>query len=125
MRRAASAGTGTLSSSRPCLMKTTRRSVTWHPEQMNVWCSQPRKCAVSSGTTLVRINSEPHAVKRIGRTLTNTRPFSARMVSGRVQTKAYQRYRGAGTPVVSPRRTGPLLIGARLEILQGHFEKAE
>src|SRR3984893_14690390 len=39
MRRAACMGMGGPSASRPSLMNTTRRSVTWHPEQMNVWCS--------------------------------------------------------------------------------------
>jgi hypothetical protein len=28
-------------------MNTTRRSVTWHSEQMKVWCSTPRTGAVS------------------------------------------------------------------------------
>jgi hypothetical protein len=44
------------------------RSVTWHPEQMDVWCSTPRAATVSSGTTFVRINSAPQAVQRITRT---------------------------------------------------------
>jgi len=30
------------SSSRPCLVKAIRRTVIWHPEQINVWCSKPR-----------------------------------------------------------------------------------
>src|SRR6202035_2143652 len=41
------------SSSRPCLVKAIRRTVIWHPEQTNVWCSKPRTVVVCSGTTLV------------------------------------------------------------------------
>jgi hypothetical protein len=67
-RLAACMGIGGLSVSRPPLMNTTRCSVTWHAEQMNVWCSIPRTATVSSGTTFVRINSEPHAVQSIART---------------------------------------------------------
>src|ERR1700738_2369659 len=65
MRRAACMGMGGPSASRPSLMKITPRSVTWHPEQMNVWCSTPCTATVSSGTTLVRINSAPQALQRI------------------------------------------------------------
>ena len=61
-------GIGALSVSRPAFVNTTRRSMTWHAEQMNVWCSTPRTEAVSSGTTFVRINSAPQAVQRITRT---------------------------------------------------------
>ena len=55
-RGAASMCMGTLSSSRPCLVKTNRRFVTWQPEQMKVWCSQPRHAPYrreprSSGST--------------------------------------------------------------------------
>jgi hypothetical protein len=97
MRRASSAGSGTLSSSRPCLVKTTRRSVTWHAEQMNVWCSQPRKHAVSSGTTLVRINSAPHAVQRNGRTLTSS-PRSCPVCLPCLSKRRRRARAGAGTP---------------------------
>ena len=69
MRGAACIGMGGLSVSRPPLMNATRCSVTWHAEQMNVWCSTPRAATVSSGTTFVRINSPPHAAQRITRTL--------------------------------------------------------
>src|ERR1700730_612151 len=62
---AACRGTAWVSSSPPCLVKITRRSVTWHAEQINVWYSKPRTVAVSSGTTFVRINSAPQAVQRI------------------------------------------------------------
>ena len=55
-------GIGALSSSRPCLMSSTRRSVTWHSGHMKVWCSTP---GTSSWATFVRINSPPHAVQRI------------------------------------------------------------
>ena len=72
MRRAACMGMGGPSASRPSLMNTTRRSVTWHPEQMNVWCSTPRTATVWSGTTFVRINSAPQAVQRITRTRNRT-----------------------------------------------------
>ena len=68
MRGAACIGMGGLSVSRPPLMNATRCSVTWHAEQMNVWCSTPRAATVSSGTTFVRINSPPHAAQRITRT---------------------------------------------------------
>jgi hypothetical protein len=68
MRGAACIGMGGLSVSRPPLMNATRCSVTWHAEQMNVWCSTPRAATVSSGTTFVRINSAPHAAQRITRT---------------------------------------------------------
>src|ERR1700730_3421136 len=68
MRRAACTGMGGLSASRPSLMNRTRRSETWHPEQMNVWCSTPRAATASSGNTFVRINSAPQAVQRITRT---------------------------------------------------------
>jgi hypothetical protein len=70
MRGAACIGMGGLSVSRPSLINTTRCSVTRHSEQTNVWCSTPRRATVSFGTTLVRINSEPHAVQRIARTPT-------------------------------------------------------
>ena len=73
MRRAACMGIGGPSASRPSLMKITRRSVTWHPEQMNVWCSTPRTATVWSGTTFVRINSAPHAVQSIALTPSRTR----------------------------------------------------
>jgi hypothetical protein len=73
MRRAACMGMGGPSASRPSLMNTTRRSVTWHPEQMNVWCSTPRTATVWSGTTFVRINSAPHAVQSIALTPSRTR----------------------------------------------------
>ena len=63
-------GSGGPSASRPSLMNTTRRSVTWHPEQMNVWCSTPRTATVSSETTVVRINSPVQALQRITRTPT-------------------------------------------------------
>ena len=56
------------SSSRPCLVKTTRRTVLWHPEQLKVWCSKPRTVTVFSGTTFVRISSASHAVQCIPRT---------------------------------------------------------
>jgi hypothetical protein len=49
-------------------MKTTRRTVLWHPEQLKVWCSKPRTATVFSGTTFVRINSASHAVQCILRT---------------------------------------------------------
>jgi hypothetical protein len=68
IRGAACIGMGGLSVSRPPLMNTTRCSVTWHAEQMNVWCSTPRAATVSSGTTFARINSPPHAAQRITRT---------------------------------------------------------
>jgi hypothetical protein len=97
------------SSSRPCLVKMTRRSVMWQPEQMNVWCSQPRSRAVWSGTTLVRINSAPHAVQRNGRTPTS----SPRSSAGCLPCLSKRRRRfdaGAGTPVAPPRqKNGPLL----------------
>jgi hypothetical protein len=67
-------GIGGPSASRPSLMNTARRSVTWHPEQMNVWCSTPRTGTVSSGTTLVRISSAPQAVQSITRTPHTHRP---------------------------------------------------
>src|SRR6202048_2332477 len=73
MRRAACMGMGGPSASRPSLMNTTRRSVTWHPEQMNVWCSTPRTATVWSRTTFVRINSAPHAVQSIALTPSRTR----------------------------------------------------
>ena len=72
MRRAACVSMGGLSVSRPSLMNTTRWSVTWHSEQTNVWCSTPRTATVSSGTTLVRINSAPHAVQRTSHSGTHT-----------------------------------------------------
>jgi hypothetical protein len=68
IRGAARMGIGGVSSSRPYRVKTSRRSVTWHSEQMKVWCSKPRTAIVLSGTTCVRINSAPHAVQRIVRT---------------------------------------------------------
>src|SRR3954452_23611909 len=55
-------------SSRPCLVKTTRRAAIWHPEQIKVWCSKPQRARVFSGTTFVRISSASHAVQRIART---------------------------------------------------------
>jgi hypothetical protein len=56
------------SSSRPCLVKTIRRTLIWHPEQIKVWCSKPRIAAVFSGTTFMRISSASHAVQCIART---------------------------------------------------------
>ena len=56
------------SSSRPCLVKTIRRTLIWHPEQIKVWCSKPRIAAVFSGTTFARISSASHAVQCIART---------------------------------------------------------
>ena len=47
------------------LIKTTRRTVLWHPEQIKVWCSKPRTATVFSWTTFARISSTPHAVQRI------------------------------------------------------------
>src|SRR3984893_10193362 len=73
MRGAACVGIGGPSASRPSLMNTTRRSVTWHPEQMNVWCSTPRTATVWSATTFVRMNSAPHAVPSIALTPSRTR----------------------------------------------------
>ena len=73
MRGTGCMGIGGPSASRPSLMKTTRCSVTWHPEQMNVWCSIPRTGTVSSGTTFVRISSTPQAVQRITCTPSRTR----------------------------------------------------
>ena len=61
---AASIEIGTLASSRPCFVKTTRRPATWHFEQLKVWCSTPGTIR----TTFVRINSAPHAVQRIALT---------------------------------------------------------
>ena len=61
MRGTACIGMVGLSVSRPPFMNTTRCSVTWHAEQMNVWFSRPRTATVSSGTTFVRINSAPQA----------------------------------------------------------------
>jgi hypothetical protein len=61
-------GGGLGSSSRPCLVKTIRRTLIWHPEQIKVWCSKPRIAAVFSGTTFVRISSASHAVQCITRT---------------------------------------------------------
>jgi hypothetical protein len=63
-RLAACMGIASLSVSRPAFVNTTRRSKTWHAEQMNVWCSTPRTVAVSSGTTFVGINSAPQAAHR-------------------------------------------------------------
>ena len=51
-----------VSSSRPCLVKTTRRSVIWHSEQIKLWCSKP---GTASRTTFIKINSRPHASQRI------------------------------------------------------------
>ena len=61
-------GGGLGSSSRPCLVKTIRRTLIWHPEQIKVWCSKPRIAAVFSGTTFVRISSASHAVQCITHT---------------------------------------------------------
>jgi len=58
-----STGIGALSSTRPRLTSTTRRSVTWHSEQMKVWCSTPG--TVSRATFVRIIDSAPHAVQRI------------------------------------------------------------
>jgi hypothetical protein len=44
-------------SSRPFLVKATRRAVMWHPEQIKVRCSKPRIATVCSGTTFINIIS--------------------------------------------------------------------
>ena len=61
-------------SSRPFLVKATRRAVMWHPEQIKVWCSKPRIATVCSGTTFIKIISAPHAVQCIARTPLVERP---------------------------------------------------
>jgi len=76
MRGAKCLGRISASSSRPCRMKSTRCSVTWHAEQMKLWCSKPRTAIVLSGTTFVRIKSAPHAVQRIATTTTRPPPRS-------------------------------------------------
>lgn len=67
-------GRGPLPSSRPCRVKTTRRSAIWHSEQVKLWCSKPR---TASRTTFIKINSAPHAEQWIGRTPINNRLSSA------------------------------------------------
>ena len=67
-------GGGLGSSSRPCLVKTIRRTLIWHPEQIKVWCSKPRTATVFSGTTFVRISSASHAVQCTARTPPAKRP---------------------------------------------------
>ena len=61
-------------SSRPFLVKATRRAVMWHPKQIKVWCSKPRIATVCSGTTFINIISAPHAVQCIARTPLVERP---------------------------------------------------
>jgi hypothetical protein len=48
-RRAACKGIGGPSASRPSLINTTRCSVTWHAEQINVWFSTPRAATFCRG----------------------------------------------------------------------------
>ena len=76
--------------------------MTWHPEQMNVWCSQPRIRAVSSGITFVRINSALQAVQRNGRTLTSS-PRSCAVCLLCLSKRRRRSLAGAGTPVASRR----------------------
>jgi hypothetical protein len=61
-------------SSRPFLVKATRRAVMWHPEQIKVCCSKPRIATVCSGTTFINIISALHAVQCIARTPLVERP---------------------------------------------------
>ncbi len=61
-------GIGSVSLSRPCLVKTRRRSTSWHAEHMKVWCSKPGIAMVSSWTTFIKIISTPHAIQCIART---------------------------------------------------------
>jgi hypothetical protein len=59
------------------LVKTKRRSISWHSEHMKEWCSKPGTSMVSSGTTFIRIISPPHAIQRIARTPISNRLSSA------------------------------------------------
>jgi hypothetical protein len=82
---------------------------------MNVWCSQPRIRAVSSGITFVRINSALQALQRNGRTLTSS-PRSCAVCLLCLSKRRRRSLAGAGTPVASPRRTGPPLRHAHSSV---------
>jgi hypothetical protein len=64
---AACTGIGSVSLSRPRLVKTKRRSTSWHAEHMKVWCSKPGTAMVSSLTTFIKIISASQARHRIAR----------------------------------------------------------
>jgi hypothetical protein len=79
---AACIGKASVSSSRPCLVKTIRRSVTRHSEHMKVWCS---KRGTASRTTFIKINSAPHAAQRIACTLMGTTVNKRKQLTLRVE----------------------------------------
>jgi len=55
-----------VSLSRPCLVKTKRRSTSRQDEHMKLWCSKPRIAIACSWTTFIRIISAPHVVQGVG-----------------------------------------------------------
>jgi hypothetical protein len=48
MGAAVGTGISSVSLSRPYLVKTKRRSISWHSEHMKEWCSKPGTAMVSS-----------------------------------------------------------------------------